>query len=184
MKSIVLIPLVAILSGCFVTATVQKEPPMIVRSGAAPSLAIVIFSKQPGFVSTTQKSLGKCLSDRNVFTLISKEKVDQSLKEGGFNLDRVYGLDDAEYRKIAADVGADYVLFGNLAVVKALKLTGWRQDIYSMFYLHNGQNGKKVDTWRSDTTFTFADANTELDPDKMLASVVNHTCAKIAEEFK
>ena len=184
MKSLTLIPLVALLSGCFVTAGVQKEPPMVVRHGAAPSLAIVIFSKQAGFAATTQNSLGKCLEQRNVFTLIDSKKVEQAVDNEKINLDRVYGLDDAEYKKIAADVGAEYVLFGNLAEVKSLKFTGWRKDIYSLFYLHNGKDGKKVDSWRSDTTLTFADAKTELERDKMLSSVISHTCAKIADEFK
>ena len=34
-----------LLSGCFVTATLQKEPPMIVRKGNAPKLAFVVYSK-------------------------------------------------------------------------------------------------------------------------------------------
>lgn len=160
----------------------QAQAPAPASTG--PTLAMVVFSKEPGFISTTRSKLGLCLEDRKIFTLADPGSVDKALANGKYDLDRVYGLDEAEYRAIAAAVGAKYVLFGNLALVKALKFTGWRKDIYSMFYLHKGDTGAKVDSWRSDTILDFTDAATELDADRMLTMVVDRACGKIAQEFR
>ena len=175
--------LLLILTGCFVTATLQGEPPMVVREGSAPKIALVVHSEDVDVAKATKEKLTACLEKRNVFKFVDYKKVDTKVKSLNLNTDKVYGLKDTEYLSLAQDLQVDYVLFANLAVVKAIKFTGWRKDIYSMFYLHSGKTGKKVNTWRSDTTMTTTDPNSELDAVKMATSVINHTCAKIIEEF-
>lgn len=170
-----------ILTGCLTTMTLQGEPPLAVRPGKAPVAAFVMHEYDPGVGVHAQKKLAACLQQRNVFDFVPQPKVDSALSAGGYDIARISGLSAGEYMKIAKATGAEYVIFGNLRVVKALKLNGWRHDIYSLFYLADGKTGEVLDSWRSDTIGAFADPASELDPKKMAESVANHTCAKIVE---
>lgn len=169
------------LTGCFTTLAPQGEPPLTVRPGKAPLATFIMHEYDPGVGMYARDLLKDCLQTRNVFEFVPQRKVDETIAAGGYDIDRVYGLSGDEYRKIAAATGADYVIFGNLRVVKALKLHGWRHDIYTLFYLANGRSGKTVDSWRSDSIVTFVDPAAELDPKRMTEPVVNHTCAKMME---
>ncbi|MGD9638564.1 MAG: hypothetical protein AB7U85_05855 [Alphaproteobacteria bacterium] len=175
--------LALLLSGCFVTATLQKEPPMVVRDGKAPKAAFITYSDDKDVASFAQEKLKTCLETRNVFKFVDSKKVAAAIKKAGIDTNKIYGLSNDDYKKLAESLKVDYVFFGNLGVVKALKLTGWRKDIYSLFYLYDNQKGDKVNSWRSDTTMTTTDAASELDALKMSESVINHTCAKIIEDF-
>ncbi|AWB32583.1 hypothetical protein DBV39_01345 [Orrella marina] len=168
-----------LLTGCFTTLSLQEEPPLTVRTGEAPEVAFVMYSDDPAITQFASHKLETCLIQRNVFSFVPEAKVQAAVAASGAQPDAAFGMQPAMYASIAGKTDSEYVLHGVLRIVKALKFTGWRQDVYSMFYLHNAK-GDYVDGWRSDTIGTFADPQSELDPYAMVTSVINHTCAKIA----
>jgi hypothetical protein len=170
-------------SGCFATSTPQAAPAMVERSGVAPTAAmlpIINTYDQPTADHITQ-ALETCLKDRNVFEFVSKSDVDKAVAESGFDLDRMFGMSSSEYAALANTLGVDYVIHGVMVVKKQLTFTGWRKDIDVSTRIYDGKTGKKIDSWRSMTDFTWTDNSTALDAQKMAESAVNHTCSKMIE---
>ena len=169
-----------LVTGCFTALTLQEEPPLVVRPGKAPTVALVMSSDDMAIATIAHNKLQTCLSQRNIFSFVPETKVQSALAATGANPDGAFGMQPQVYAAIASQADSQYVLHGVLRIVKSLKLTGWRQDVYSMFYLYN-RSGAFVDEWRSDTIGTFVDPESELDPYAMVGSVINHTCAKITQ---
>jgi len=172
-----------LLNGCFATATPQGAPPMTKRSGQAPTVAIlpVGTTNDQAVARLATQHIKETLQDRNVFKFIDQKKVDQAVARSGVDMTKMFGLNEAEYKALAADLGVDYILQGFIGVRKSLKFNGWRKDVDILLRLHNGANGEKVDSWRSMTDFAWTKSSTELDAQKMAESAANHICAKVVE---
>lgn len=69
----------ALLSGCFATATPKAAPPMIKRAGKAPTAAMlpIINSYNQDTANFVTAYLQECLEKRNVFKFVPKAKVDK-----------------------------------------------------------------------------------------------------------
>lgn len=183
-RFLLLLPLCAMLAGCYVSTRLEPAPAMVKRAGKAPTLALVTWSgeKSEDLAGYSRKKLGTCLADRNIFKLASSSAVNKAVKASGADLGSLMGPSRDEFKQIAKDTGADYVLFGAISVLRHLKLTGFRKDIQSGFYLHDAA-GKRVDFWRSDTSMSAASADEELTLRAMADGALNHTCAKIVKDF-
>lgn len=171
------------LNGCFGTATTQPAPALSKRSGTAPTAAMlpILHTNDPAIAKFISQELVACLSDRNAFQFAPAEKVAAAVKEINVNLTGIMGPGNAEHQKLAEKLGVVYTLYGVVTVRKDLKLTGWRKDVDIFIRLHDA-TGKKVDSWRSMTDFTWTKASTELDAQKMAQSAANHTCSKMIEQ--
>ncbi len=171
-----------VITGCVATSTTQKTPVMTKREGVAPTVALLPFThyKEPEITKFVTKNIAACLVEHNVFTFVAEEKVAAAVKESGADVNAMFGPSASELKKVAELLGADYTLWGSVGIRKSLKFTGWRKDvdIYAKLY---DATGKKVDTWRSMTDFTWAKGEVELDAEQMAQSAANHTCAKIME---
>lgn len=172
-----------ILSGCFATMTTQGPPPTTQRTGHAPTAAMLpIKNTNDADVSShVTDYLQKCLQERNVFKFVAKDKVDQVVKQSGFDMTKIFGLSDNEYKALASKLGVDYVIHGIISVKKSLKFNGWRKDIDVYIKLHDGSTGAKKDSWRSVTDFTWTDSTTDTDARKMGESASNHICGKMMQ---
>lgn len=175
--------LLLFISGCFAAATVQSPPTMGPRPGAAPTAAMLpILNTNDASVSKhITDHLQDCLQTRNAFRFASKEAVAQAVAQSGFDMKKIFGLSDSEYKALAEKLGVDYVIHGVISVKKSLKFNGWRKDIDVYIKLHNRSAGAKVDSWRSVTDFTWTDAATDTDARKMGESAANHICQKMLQ---
>lgn len=171
------------LSGCFATATTRSEPPAGQREGIAPTAALLPIenTNDPELADFVAEHLVDCLETRNVFRFADQEKVALQVKTAGVDLQRTFGLSDAQYRQLAAALKVDYVIDGIVTVRKTLSLAGWRKDVDLYMHIHRATDGKKIDSWRSMTDFTFTSTETALDAEKMAQSAANHLCAKMLE---
>lgn len=172
-----------VFSGCVSTATTQSPPPMTKRTGVAPTAAMLPVgnTNDPQIADYVTTYTAKCLQDRNVFSFVSKEKVDQVVARSGFDMCKTFGLNDEEYKTLASELKVDYVWHGYITVRKELTFSGWRKDVDVFLKLHDRSSGKKVESWRSMTDFTWAKSGTATDSKKMAESAANHICGKIME---
>ncbi|HCY86627.1 MAG TPA: hypothetical protein DHV36_15945 [Desulfobacteraceae bacterium] len=170
-----------IFSGCFATSTTKAAPPMVNRTGEAPTAAFLPFinTYEPETAAFVSKHLEACLADRKVFRFVPKSEVNAAV--AGVDLDKMFGLKASQYAAIGRKLNADYVIHGTMAVRKTLKFTGWRKDVDVSARVYDGRTGAKVDSWRSMTDFATTSAKTELSAEEMAASAANHTCAKMME---
>ncbi len=171
------------ISGCFATATTQSAPPMIQREGVAPTAALLPIenTNDPELAGFVYKHLADCLETRNVLRFADREKVALQVKTAGVDLKRTFGLSDDQYRGLAAALGVDYVIDSIVTVRKTLKFAGWRKDVDLYMHIHGAADGKKINSWRSMTDFTFTSTDTALDAEKMAESAANHLCAKMVQ---
>jgi TolB-like protein len=169
--------------GCFATSTTMTAPPMATRTGDIPTAAMlpIINSYEQPVADFVTQSLETCLKDRKVFKFVSKTEVDKAVQASGFNLDKIFGLSASKYAALAKTLGVDYVIHGAMTVKKTLQFTGWRKDIDLSTRIYDGKTGKKVDSWRSMTDFSWTKGGTELDAQKMATSAANHTCSKMMQ---
>ncbi|MBN2061881.1 MAG: hypothetical protein JW882_15835 [Deltaproteobacteria bacterium] len=157
-----------------------QEPPAE-QPGAVPTAAMlpILSSNDLATSAYITGYLEKCLQDRNAFNFVSKEKVDQAIAAGGYDMTKIFGLKKEEYKALAAKLGVDYILHGIIAVRKSIKFTGWRKDVDSTIKLYDGKSGKSIDSWRSMTDFSFTDAETEKDANKMGEATAASICEKM-----
>lgn len=180
LKMLVLLVVPFLFNSCFATSKTQGPPPMTKHAGVAPKTAMlpIINTNDKAVADYVSQNLVNCLKERNVFTFVPQKKVDQAVKKSGFDLDKILGLSNAEYKALANMLGVDYVIYGVVTIKKDLTFTGWRKDVDVYIRVHDSV-GKKVDTWRSMTDFTWAKNSTALDAEQMAESAANHTCAKM-----
>ena len=171
-----------LLTSCFATSITQEPAPMTKHTGVAPKAAMlpIINTNDKAIADYVSRNLANCLRERNVFTFAPQEKVDKAVKKSGIDLDKILGLSNAEYKTLANMLGVDYVIYGVVTIKKTLTFTGWRKDVDVYIRAHDSA-GKKVDTWRSMTDFTWAKNSTALDAEQMAASAANHTCTKMLQ---
>lgn len=182
LKALVLLVVPFLFASCFATSTIQGPAPMTKHTGVAPKAAMlpIINTNDKAVADDVSQNLVNCLKERNVFTFVPQKKVDKAVKKSGFDLDKVFGLSNAEYKTLANMLGVDYVIYGIVTIKKALTFTGWRKDVDVYIRVHDSA-GKKVDTWRSMTDFTWAKNSTALDAEQMAESAANHTCTKMLQ---
>ncbi|OPY84998.1 MAG: hypothetical protein A4E71_02343 [Smithella sp. PtaU1.Bin162] len=180
---ILLLGLSAALWGCMATVGSPTTPSPLKKTGEAPKAAMlpIISSNDQAVSSHATGHLEKCLQDRNAFNFVPKEKVEQAVAAGRYDMTKIFGLSTAEYKALASALGVDYVLHGIVAVRKSLKFTGWRKDVDVYIKLYDGKSGESIDSWRSMTDFAFSDASTELDAKKMGAAAAAHICEKMGQ---
>jgi phosphoribosylformimino-5-aminoimidazole carboxamide ribonucleotide (ProFAR) isomerase len=183
LRIIFTVTLLFFLSGCFATMTEQGPPPAKKYTGKAPTAAMLPIknTNDAGVSRYVTDYLQNCLQERNIFSFVSKDKVDQAVSQSGFDMTKTFGLNDSEYKELALQLGVDYVIHGIISVRKSLKFTGWRKDVDVYITLHDGSTGAKTDSWRSLTDFTWTDADTESDARKMGESAANHICSKMMQ---
>jgi TolB-like protein len=169
-------------TGCVATPTTQEAPLMKKRTGVAPTAALLPIEQNSDaeVAAFVEQSLAGCLAENNVLKFADREKVAAAVKENGVDLKAIFGPSTADMKKLAEALSVDYVLWGSVGVRKTLKFTGWRKDVDIYIKLHDA-GGKKVDTWRSMTDFTWAKGETELKAEQMAQSAANHTCAKMTQ---
>lgn len=170
-----------VLASCFATTTTQSLPPVTKHQGMAPSAAMLPIdnTNDKAVADYVTRSLAACLQERNVFNFVSQEKVMQAVQESNFDMGKTFGLSNAEYKALADSLGVKYTIHGVVTVRKTLTFKGWRKDIDVYVYINEAATGKKVESWRSMTDFTFGSTNTVVDAEKMAQSAANHTCAKM-----
>lgn len=182
-KLLILLSLPTVLAGCFATAAPQQAPAMEKRAGTAPTAAMLPIgnTNDATVAGHVTASLRQCLTARNVLRFADPQQVEATVSRSGVDLTRMFGQKDAVYRDLARDLGVDYVLDGVVTVRKQLTFAGWRKDVDVYVHLHRASDGKKVDSWRSMTDFTWTRGGTALDAAQMAESAANHTCAKMLE---
>lgn len=182
LKTAVLLVVSFLFTSCFATSTTQGPTPMTRHAGVAPKAAMlpIINTNDNAVADYVSRHLGDCLQERNVFTFVPQENVDKAVKKSGIDLDKMLGLSNAEYKTLANMLGVDYVIYGIVTIKKTLTFTGWRKDVDVYIRVHDSA-GKKVDTWRSMTDFTWAKNSTALDAEQMAESAANHTCTKMLQ---
>jgi hypothetical protein len=171
------------LNGCIATSTTQSAPPMAKRAGEAPTVAMLPVgnTNDQTIADLSTQHIQQILQDRNVFTFVDKGKVDRAVAQTGVDMTSMFGLSESEYKALAAKLEVDYLLHGFIGVRKTLKFTGWRKDVDIWLKMYNGSTGKKVDSWRSLTDFTWTNSGAELDATQMAESAANHICSKMME---
>jgi hypothetical protein len=181
-KGLMFVMMLAVATGCVGTSTVQETPVMQKRTGTAPTAALLPIEQNTDaeVAAFVEKSLVNCLTENNAFKFVDPVKVAAVVKEQGVDLKVIFGPGEADMKKLAEALGVDYVLWGVVGVRKSLTFSGWRKDVDIYIKLHDAA-GKKVDTWRSMTDFTWAKGETAMDAQQMAQSAANHTCAKMMQ---
>jgi len=181
----IILPLVCtfLLSSCFATTTSQGPPPMAKRSGVAPKAAMlpVHNTNDQAIADYVTNDLAKCLEERNVFDFVPQEKVLKAVREGNYDMSKIFGLSAAEYKALASKLGVKYTIHGVVTIKKTLTFKGWRKDIDVYIYINEASTGIKVDSWRSMTEFSFGSIDTVVNAKKMAKAAANHICAKMIE---
>ena len=169
------------LASC-VTLTPAGPPPLIKKTGPAPKAVLLPWNARDAEVAGfAYDQLTACLQERNVFQFVPREEAERVIKEGGYDLTKIFGLNKEEYKQIAAKLGVDYVLSGTMNVMKSLSFSGWRKDIASDLRINRASDGSKLDSWLSNTSMTFTDTDTALNAKKMAESVTNNLCSRVME---
>lgn len=183
LKTIVFLAAPLLLTSCFATSTTQGPPPMTKHTGVASKAALlpIIRTNDKAIAEYVSQNLVNCLQERNVFTFVPQEKVAKAVKKSGVDLSKTFGLSSAEYKNLADMLGVDYIIDGVVSIRKDLKFTGWRKDVDIYITIHDSTTGKKIDSWRSMTDFTWAKGSTELNAEEMAQSAANHTCTKMLQ---
>ncbi len=165
---------------CFATSTYQAAPPMTVKQGEAPKAAFlpIVNKYDQDVADLVREKLTSCLQERNYYNFLPYDEVKKVVDETGFDMTKIFGLSDNELKVLGEKLGVDYMFEGLVVVKKSLKFSGWRKDVDANVKLHDG-NGKKIDSWRSMTEFSFGETETVMDAEKMGDAVSNHLCAKI-----
>ncbi|MCR9218720.1 MAG: hypothetical protein NXI21_00695 [Alphaproteobacteria bacterium] len=168
-------------SGC-VTATPEGPPPMTVRPGPAPTAALLPwYTKDYATARFAYDQLVECLAARNVFRFVPRERALQAVAGAGYEMERVFGLEDAEYVDLAERLEADFVMHGAFTILRDLTVFGWRGDVTADLRLVDAAAGERVGYWRETTAATFALPDSFTDEERMAASAMNHLCARIIE---
>jgi hypothetical protein len=183
MTRTVLVVLCLLLTGCFASSTQQGPPAMETRGGIAPKAAMlpVLNTNDAAVAEQISERLVMCLEERNVLDFISKEQVQKVVDESGYDLGKAFGLKDKEYKDLADKLGVQYTVHGVVSVRKTLTFAGWRKDVDAYIYIHDGETGEKLDSWRSMTDFSFGKVETVTDAREMGQAVANHICTKMLE---
>lgn len=170
-------------SSCFAASTSQAPPPKIDMKGIAPLAAILPIENTNDKEISDQVTikLEECLESRNAFKFVDQADVDNAINELGFDMSKIFGLSNKEYKALADKLGVDYTIHGVVTVKKTLTFAGWRRDVDLYIYLNEAGTGKKVDSWRSMTEFAFGKTQTVIDGSKMAEAATNHICTKMLE---
>jgi len=170
------------LAGCFATATKHGPPPMQKRPGTPPEAAMlpVQNTNDAAVAEFVTEKVKTCLQKRNVLKFVDQARVDQAAEASGYDFGTMFGLDESEYKSLADKLDADYTMHGTISVSKNLTFSGWRKDVDVYLYLNN-KTGNKVDSWRSLTSFTWAQGEDAVNVEVMAESAANHICAKMLE---
>lgn len=171
------------LAGCFATNTRVGPPPMEKRPGVAPTAAFLPIecNNDADVTRYVMEKLKTCLEERNVLKFVDQAKVQKVADASGYNFGKMFGLKGDQYKELGQKLGVDYTLHGTVGVKKSLTFKGWRKDVDLYLYINDGKTGKKVDSWRSMTDFTWSKTEAALDAQKMGESVANHTCSKMLQ---
>lgn len=181
-KTAVLLVGSLLFTSCFATSTTQGPAPMTRHAGVAPHAAMLPFinTNDNAVADYVSQNLVNCLKERNVFTFAPQKEVDQAVKKSGVDMKKILGPSNAEFKTLANMLGVDYVIYGIVTIRKTLTFTGWRKDVDVYIRVHDS-TGRKIDTWRSMTDFTWAKNSTALDAEQMAESAANHTCTKMLQ---
>ncbi|HOW58010.1 MAG TPA: hypothetical protein PKZ12_08400 [Smithellaceae bacterium] len=166
---------------CHAAENTKEKEAMQQKTAPRAAMLPILSSNDPVTANFITDQLVNCLAERKVFSFANKDNVQKSVAAGGYDLTKIFGLSTDEYKALGKTLEADYLLHGIIAIRKSLKFTGWRRDVDVYIKLYDGKTGESIESWRSMTDFTWTDAATEKDTEKMAEAVVKHICGKMKD---